>query len=173
MKKGYFIGAVVVILLLAGGYLGRHKIKSLLAGAQTAATTISETPVETPSPSAAASATPEASAVPIVTQETGPKGPYLADDKGMTLYIFGQDQTNVSTCVQKCLTAWPPYRQINGAPMKLSAGVGTFKRMDDGTTQYTYKGMPLYYYAKDKKAGDRLGDGIEGINGKVWHIVTP
>ena len=39
----------------------------------------------------------------------------------------------------------------------------------DGSTQVTYNGMPLYYYDKDKAAGDVTGQGV----GKVWYVVAP
>ena len=39
---------------------------------------------------------------------------------------------------------------------------GTVKR-DDGTTQVTYAGAPIYYFAKDTKAGDVTGQGVGGV----------
>jgi predicted lipoprotein with Yx(FWY)xxD motif len=39
----------------------------------------------------------------------------------------------------------------------------------DGTTQVTYNGWPLYYYAKDQQAGDTTGEGV----GSVWYLVSP
>jgi predicted lipoprotein with Yx(FWY)xxD motif len=36
----------------------------------------------------------------------------------------------------------------------------------DGTKQTTYKGWPLYYFVKDKAAGDVLGEGVGG----VWFV---
>ncbi len=40
---------------------------------------------------------------------------------------------------------------------------------DDGTTQVTYNGAPLYYFAADEKAGDSAGQGVGGI----WFIAAP
>ena len=40
---------------------------------------------------------------------------------------------------------------------------------DDGSKQWAYKGKPVYYWAKDQKAGDRTGDGVNS----VWHVVKP
>ena len=37
---------------------------------------------------------------------------------------------------------------------------------DDGKKQWAYKGKPLYFWAKDKVAGDKTGDGFNN----VWHI---
>ena len=35
--------------------------------------------------------------------------------------------------------------------------------------QVTYNGRPLYYYSKDKAAGDLLGQGV----GDVWWLLAP
>ena len=45
--------------------------------------------------------------------------------------------------------------------------IGTTKRKD-GTTQLTYNGWPLYYFAKDKAAGDTVGQAV----GQVWWVVS-
>jgi predicted lipoprotein with Yx(FWY)xxD motif len=42
--------------------------------------------------------------------------------------------------------------------------VGTFTRTDDGTTQVTYKGLPLYFWKGDTKPGDVTGQGIGGFS---------
>ena len=39
----------------------------------------------------------------------------------------------------------------------------------DGSSQTTYKGWPLYYFAGDAKAGDINGDGLES----VWFVGKP
>jgi plastocyanin len=46
--------------------------------------------------------------------------------------------------------------------------LATIKR-DDGTTQVTYNGIPLYYYIKDTKAGDLNGQALNN----VWFLVAP
>ncbi|WP_231970943.1 hypothetical protein [Polynucleobacter necessarius] len=40
---------------------------------------------------------------------------------------------------------------------------------NNGQKQLTYKGKPLYFYAKDKNPGDKTGDNVNN----VWHVVTP
>jgi predicted lipoprotein with Yx(FWY)xxD motif len=98
-------------------------------------------------------------------------GSFLVDDKGMTLYLFTKDTPNTSNCYDKCATAWPPLL-TTGAP---AAGegvdaskLGTTNRTD-GTVQVTYNGWPLYYYEKDKAAGDVIGQDVGG----VWYVVSP
>lgn len=88
-------------------------------------------------------------------------GQYLTDPKGMTLYIFTKDTPGVSNCNGNCSVIWPPY-STKYNPANLPAGIGTISR-DDGTKQYTWKKMPLYYFSGDKKAGDLNGQGIQGL----------
>lgn len=97
-------------------------------------------------------------------------GSFLVDDKGMALYLFTKDTPNTSSCYGGCATAWPPLL-TTGAPVAGNgidtAKLGTTKRTD-GTTQVTYNGWPLYYYAKDKAAGDVTGQEVGG----VWYVVS-
>jgi predicted lipoprotein with Yx(FWY)xxD motif len=98
-------------------------------------------------------------------------GNVLADPKGMTLYMFTKDAKDTSNCYDQCATAWPPLL-TSGAPNAAkgvdAALLGTTTRKD-GKMQVTYAGMPLYYWAQDKKAGDVLGQDV----GKVWYVVAP
>ena len=45
--------------------------------------------------------------------------------------------------------------------------VASIKR-DDGSAQVTYDGRPLYYFAKDTKAGDTKGQDV----GEVWFVAA-
>lgn len=103
----------------------------------------------------------------LMTKTDTAKGNYLTDTKGMTLYIFDKDTSNKSNCAGTCLTTWPPFK-APASSQTLPANIGVIKNAD-GSMQYTWKQMPLYYYAPDKQAGDIKGDGVGG----VWHIVKP
>jgi predicted lipoprotein with Yx(FWY)xxD motif len=97
-------------------------------------------------------------------------GKFLTDAKGMTLYIFKKDSPGKSACAGPCVEKWPLYSMENvAAPDGVKAGdFGTITR-EDGKKQTTYKGMPLYYFAGDKKAGDVTGQGM----GNVWYVANP
>jgi predicted lipoprotein with Yx(FWY)xxD motif len=93
-------------------------------------------------------------------------GMVMTDPKGMTLYTFANDTTGVSNCgAGKCLTNWPPYT-AQSQTGTLPANISVIKR-SDGTLQYAWKGMPLYYFTKDKDSGDAYGNGVGG----VWSVV--
>jgi predicted lipoprotein with Yx(FWY)xxD motif len=102
---------------------------------------------------------------PAKTADTA-KGKALVDDKGMTLYIFDRDASGKSNCNGQCATNWPP---LQAAADAKAAGDWTVVSRDDGGKQWAYKGKPLYHFAKDTKAGDVGGDGVNN----VWHIAAP
>ena len=106
----------------------------------------------------------------VETAEIGDLGPVLVNADGFTLYLFESDTGSTSTCTGSCAGTWPALT-TDGAP---AAGdgvddgkLGTTAR-DDGSTQVTYDGHPLYTYAGDSAAGDANGQGI----GDVWFAVT-
>ena len=124
-------------------------------------------PAETPTAASAMTGT----AATVNVGKNSKYSAFLVDGKGMTLYLFTKDTPDTSTCYDKCATAWPPLL-TNGKPVA-GSGVdeskfGTTTRTD-GTTQVTYNGWPLYYYAKDQQPGDTTGDGV----GSVWYLITP
>ncbi len=109
---------------------------------------------------------------PVISVVNDPKlGQILVDGKGMTLYAFTKDTADTSNCSAGCAKAWPPLLS-QGSP-KAGTGVdqsmlGTAK-LSDGTMIVTYNHMPLYYFAKDQKPGDVLGQDVA----KVWFVVSP
>ena len=57
------------------------------------------------------------------------------------------------------------------AAAAVAADLGTITRAD-GTKQVTYKGHPLYFFAKDKDAGDAYGQGVKSF-GADWYVLKP
>jgi predicted lipoprotein with Yx(FWY)xxD motif len=98
-------------------------------------------------------------------------GSFLADSKGMTLYLYTVDTPNTSNCYGPCAVAWPPLL-TSGAPVAgtgvTASLLGTTTRTD-GSTQVTYNGWPLYYFATDKAPGDTTGENVQN----VWFVITP
>lgn len=97
-------------------------------------------------------------------------GNYLVAPNGMTLYHFTNDVMNKSNCSDACAKNWPPFSVLK--TIEPGAGVadafGTINRAD-GLKQVTYKGVPLYFWSKDKKAGDTTGQNFN----KLWFVVNP
>ena len=116
-------------------------------------------------------ATDDAAAVTVEIADTD-AGPSLAGPDGRTLYIFTQDTEGTSNCIDDCAALWPPFEVEAGATVEAGEGVsgelGIIER-DDGTSQVTYDGMPLYFYAEDAEPGVATGEGV----GDVWFIASP
>ena len=97
-------------------------------------------------------------------------GKILVDPAGMTLYTFDNDTkgATASSCIGKCIVAWPPFLAPAGATAE---GEWTIVDVTDKdgkpAKMWAYNGLPLYYFVKDKKAGDVTGNGV----GDVWHVV--
>ena len=111
----------------------------------------------------------------IVSADHSELGTYLVDESGHALYLFEKDEKDASYCNGACASVWPPY-ETDGQPMAGSgvdqSKLGTITR-DDGTTQITYRGEPLYYYAGDgSKPDETTGEGVEQF-GAEWYLVSP
>lgn len=108
------------------------------------------------------------------TVQTGSDGKFLTDAEGMSLYLFEADSANTSTCYDDCAEAWPPLL-TEGAPTaggEVDAGKLSTIERNDGSTQVTYGGWPLYYFVKDQAPGDIEGQDVEGF-GAEWYLVSP
>jgi predicted lipoprotein with Yx(FWY)xxD motif len=126
----------------------------------------------TPAPTTAASVSPAGSAYTVAVADAAGIGKFLSGEGGKTLYTLKSDGPDKTTCSGACATNWPPFTLDTGETVVAGSGVtgelATFPR-PDGTTQVTYQGIPLYYFAGDTKAGDTNGQGLKG----VWFVASP
>jgi predicted lipoprotein with Yx(FWY)xxD motif len=87
----------------------------------------------------------------------------VAASNEMTLYTFTKDVAGngKSACTGGCLTAWPaltvPAGTTPTGDATVSGQLGTIVRADNGQTQVTYNGLPLYFFQNDKAPGDTNG----------------
>jgi len=129
-------------------------------GAATTSASIAPTVAPTPTP------TPE----PTVSVADSSLGKILiAATNKMTLYTYAKDTADLSNCYDACATNWPPFT-ITGDPI---AGAGITGKLGvaarkDGSKQLTINSKPLYFYNKDTKPGDTIGQNV----GTVWFVVT-
>jgi len=100
-------------------------------------------------------------------------GTMLFDRSGQAIYLFQKEKTSKPECYGACAEAWPPVL-TEGAPQARGATrselLGTTRR-SDGTSQVTYKGHPLYFYAHEGKNQVLCHNITE--NGGLWLVVTP
>jgi predicted lipoprotein with Yx(FWY)xxD motif len=100
-------------------------------------------------------------------------GEALFDSDQRAIYYFDKETSEQSECYDACAEAWPPVltegdpQAGGGADAKL---LGTTER-DDGTTQVTYDGRPLYYYVDDP-AGQIACHNVSEFGG-LWLAVQP
>jgi predicted lipoprotein with Yx(FWY)xxD motif len=149
MKKNttVIIGIVVILVVIIGGYAIFHKSPNMTAST---------------SPSAGKSSAPAVNNAVLVTKTNASLGSYLAEPNGAALYTYNGDSSGVSTVTGSLLASWPAY-QDTGSTSGLPSGVGTIKRTDNGQTQFTYNGMPLYTFVSDNN-GQVTGNGVANFS---------
>jgi predicted lipoprotein with Yx(FWY)xxD motif len=100
-------------------------------------------------------------------------GSVLFDGDDRAIYYFDKETSDRSECYGECAAAWPPVL-TDGAPEAAQEAnqklLGTTER-DDGSTQVTYDGRPLYYYVDDPP-GEILCHGVDEFGG-LWLAVQP
>lgn len=162
MKKHLSIGlsAFALAALLSGCAGG---------GGTTAPTTSAAAP---PATSPATTSAPASAIAAELKVAESKLGQIVVDGKGMSVYYFTKDtkDSGTSACTGGCLTAWPPVVTTSDAPAVegVTGTLGTITT-PDGKKQVTINGMPIYYFEKDKAAGDILGQGVNS----VWYLVAP
>jgi predicted lipoprotein with Yx(FWY)xxD motif/uncharacterized cupredoxin-like copper-binding protein len=142
----FFVPALLIMSLLAGNAVAQEG---------------------TPEGSPAA----EEAAPTVFVRQHATLGSYLSDPQGLTLYLFTNDTVpGESACYDDCAQAWPPLTAEGplALPGFVEGELGTIERTD-GTSQVTYNGIPLYYFARDENPGDVNGQGV----GERWYIVAP
>ncbi|WP_040793745.1 hypothetical protein [Nocardia paucivorans] len=101
-------------------------------------------------------------------------GARVTDGAGHALYRFDKDtvEPSRSNCDGDCAATWPPLLVNRGQKLYV-AGVDPkrvgFVERADGSCQITIGGWPVYYFSKDRRPGDLLGQGVGG----TWFAVAP
>ena len=99
----------------------------------------------------------------------------VVDTHGRTLYALSPETTHHLLCrSSECFEVWPP-ATVRSRSVKLLAGHGVqgrigILRRSDGKLQLTLRGLPLYRFAGDSRAGQTTGEGIKSFGG-TWHAV--
>jgi predicted lipoprotein with Yx(FWY)xxD motif len=95
----------------------------------------------------------------------------------MTIYAAKQEANGTIKCTSSCLNFWLPVTgsasaaSASGLPGKLA----TIHRSDNGMTQLTYNGQPLYTFKLDTGAGQSHGNNFSDSFGGTsfnWVAVT-
>lgn len=108
----------------------------------------------------------------VMVKEAKDKGrTILTLANGHTLYSLSVEKHGKFTCTQSsgCLSLWHPLEVPAGVTPKGPVKLGTIKRPEGGV-QVTYRGLPLYSFAGDKKPGQAKGEGFKDVG--TWHAVV-
>jgi predicted lipoprotein with Yx(FWY)xxD motif len=93
----------------------------------------------------------------------------LTNLSGRTLYSLSVEKNGKFICTASCLSVWHPLTVPAGVKPTGPVKLGTIKRPEGGI-QATYKGLPLYRFGGDTKAGEANGEGIKDVG--TWHAAT-
>lgn len=106
-------------------------------------------------------------------------GTTLVTRSGRTIYSPEQEADGKIACTGSCLAFWFPVTAQPGATLSLPAGfagkLGTVRRPDNGESQLTYNGKPLYTFRLDTAAGQAHGNNFTdhfGSTSFTWHAIT-
>jgi len=168
--------ALPVVLMLAGcSSSGGATAAPSQAAASAAPSTAASAPASAPAASVGASIAASggtAESYPLGVM-TAAGATFLTGEDGKSLYVFAKDTANngKSVCNATCADNWPAYKADDLDEVKADAsatGKLSIVTRDDGSKQLAYNGMPLYYFAGDKAAGDTNGKAIAN-----WALATP
>jgi predicted lipoprotein with Yx(FWY)xxD motif len=121
----------------------------------------------------ASSGAAAATSTAVSTATTGP-GKILVDSQGRTMYAFAADSKGKSNCTGSCLQYWPAVpagAKAPASPAGVTATFGVLHRQD-GSSQLTVDGWPMYTYVGDSKPGATTGQG-KNLDGGLWWVVSP
>jgi predicted lipoprotein with Yx(FWY)xxD motif len=94
----------------------------------------------------------------------------LTNLRGHTLYSLSAEKHGRFICANPgCLASWRPLLIPRGVKPKGPVPLGTIKR-PNGKFQVTYKGLPLYRFVGDAKAGEANGEGFKDVG--TWHAAS-
>lgn len=116
---------------------------------------------------ASASAAPKTVTIKVENNKTW--GKILELGNGRTVYRLDSDPKGKSTCTGSCAKVWPPVL-ASKVKAKGAKGFAEIKRAGGGK-QVTYKGIPLYTFIADKKAGQVKGNVKDSFG--QWATINP
>jgi predicted lipoprotein with Yx(FWY)xxD motif len=130
-------------------------------------------PASSPTSPASPSPTEDDRNGTAITTRSSDFGQILFGPKRQAIYMWESEQSDTPECYGGCAEAWPPVL-TDGRPRASGAVdadlLGTTKRKD-GSTQVTYGGHPLYYYAHEGPGEVKCHN--VATHGGLWWVVQP
>ncbi len=113
---------------------------------------------------AAGGTTSTSSAVSV--REVDGVGQTLVDSVGKTLYFADQEADGTIKCTDSCLAFWFPVEGTESTAASMD-GLAVVKRSDNGVSQLTFEGKPLYTFKLDTGPGQSMGNNLEDAFGNT------
>lgn len=97
------------------------------------------------------------------------QGKTASELSGLTLYTFDDDvkDSGQSTCFDSCAVTWPPLYTVSADQAYGDFTVIERQENNQTTYQWSYQGLPLYFFVGDVNVGDTNGDY------PTWTIARP
>ena len=108
----------------------------------------------------------------VTTRHLAGLGTVLVSASGRTIYSPEQEAHGQIRCTGSCLSFWFPVTVTSATGLH---ALGTVHRHDDGRTQLTYNGRPLYTFKLDQSPGQARGSNFTdsfGGTSFTWQAVT-
>jgi predicted lipoprotein with Yx(FWY)xxD motif len=121
-----------------------------------------------------AAGNPPAASGAVSVQDVEGLGQTLVDPAGKTLYFADQEADGAIKCTASCLSFWFPVEGTDSTAKSMD-GLAVVKRSDNGMSQLTFEGKPLYTFKLDTGAGQSKGNNLtDEFAGTtfVWHAAT-
>jgi predicted lipoprotein with Yx(FWY)xxD motif len=167
------VGVVAALVLLSACAAPASDVAEPAGSVTSSATSTPTTPPTDPSPPDPSQVEPNGPPGTNVIVDDSEFGPMLYSAQGQAIYLFDLEAGPRPRCSGDCAEAWPPVL-TTGDPVA-GRGVrdkllGTVER-EDGATQVTYAGHPLYFYAHEG-LWQVLCHDFEDFGG-TWFVVQP
>jgi predicted lipoprotein with Yx(FWY)xxD motif len=110
----------------------------------------------------------------VSVQEVDGVGRTLVDSAGKTLYFADQEADGAIKCTESCLSFWFPVEGSESTAASMD-GLAVVKRSDNGQSQLTFEGKPLYTFKLDTGPGQSKGHNLEDAFGNttfIWRAAT-
>jgi predicted lipoprotein with Yx(FWY)xxD motif len=109
----------------------------------------------------------------VLSAQATSLGTILVDAGGRTVYEFANDTNGTSMCTDACAANWPPVAAPSPLPASMPGVTGQLGAINrqDGTSQLTVAGHPLYTFAGDTAPGQTNGQG-KMLDGGLWTVAS-
>ena len=117
---------------------------------------------------------PPAASGAVAVQDVAGLGKTLVDSAGKTLYFADQEADGSIKCTASCLSFWFPVEGSDSTAKSMD-GLAVVKRSDNGLSQLTFQGKPLYTFKLDTGPGQHQGHNLEDVFGDTtftWRAAT-